>query len=184
MNTEEYPLASEVVKKHVYMDDKIVSFKDEKTAIQARSESNGMVEKAGMDMKKWKSSSQEVMETIPVSGRAAVLFHPIEDKRSATTKSHGVLCSTDEDSLSLVFDSLCLFAPFTHRAKMLFQLTWSEGTDWDDFLPDDQQKKWTEWFGELAELCSISVPRCLHPFLFGLYPSRARTRSPRLHRRF
>ena len=79
-------------------------------------------------------------------------------------KAHGVLCSTDEDSLSLVFDPLCLFAPFTHRAKMLFQLTWREGTDWDDFLPDDQQKKWRELFAELAELCSISVPRCLHPF--------------------
>ena len=187
MNTEEYPLVSEVVKKHVYMDDEIASFKDEETAIQARSEMNGMLEKAGMEMKKWKSNSQEVMETIPVSDRAAASFHRIEDKGSATTKALGVVWSTDEDSLSLdaskcspmtsrwtkrgvlremaaVFDPLCLFAPFTHRAKMLFQLTWSEGTDWDDFLPDDQQKKWTEWFAELAELCSISVPRCLHPF--------------------
>ena len=186
-NAEEFPLAAEVVSKHVYMDDEIASFKDAETAIEARAQLGEMLEEAGMEMKKWKSNSQAVMETIPVQDRAATFQHRIEDRGANPTKTLGVVWSAEDDSLSLdaikcslksadwtkrdvlremstVFDPLCLFAPFTLRAKMLFQLTWNGSADWDDVLPDDQQKKWSAWFSELSELSSICVPRCIHPF--------------------
>ncbi|XP_043230765.1 uncharacterized protein LOC122386050 [Amphibalanus amphitrite] len=186
-NADEFPLAAEVVSKHVYMDDAIASFKDAESAIEARAQLREMLEKAGMEMKKWKSNSQEVMETIPAQDRAPTSHHRIEDRGANPTKTLGVVWSAGDDSLSLdatkrssksgswtkrdvlremstVFDPLCLFAPFTLRAKMLFQLTWSDGAGWDDVLPEDQQKKWSEWFYELGELGTISVPRCIHPF--------------------
>ena len=88
--------------------------------------------------------------------------------------------STEDDSLSLdvskrpsatgkwtkrtvlketaaIFDPLCLFAPFTLRAKMLFQQSWNSMIDWDDVLLEDQQKQWNAWFSELAELDTIDA---------------------------
>ncbi|XP_043234149.1 uncharacterized protein LOC122387766 [Amphibalanus amphitrite] len=187
LNAEKYPVASEVISKHVYMDDEIASFKDAESAIGARRQVSELLEDAGMKMTKWKSNSQEVMETVPEEDRAVTSKHFIEDKGSESTKALGVVWSTEDDILSLdvskrplvtgrwtkravlkemaaIFDPLCLFAPFTLRAKMLFQQTWDCTINWDDILPEDQQKQWNAWFSELAELETIAVPRCIHRF--------------------
>ena len=47
------------------------------------------------------------------------------------------------------------------RAKILMQEIWIAGTDWDDPLLDETNKKVQMWFGELGELQRIKVPRSL-----------------------
>ena len=38
---------------------------------------------------------------------------------------------------------------------------WTAGVGWDEPLPDDLGAKWKAWSGELTNLSSFQVPRCL-----------------------
>ena len=55
-----------------------------------------------------------------------------------------------------IFDPLGLLV-----AKVLFQLLWTLGLDWDDVLPDDVMQKWLSWKKGLANLDGFSYSRCL-----------------------
>ncbi|XP_043244107.1 uncharacterized protein LOC122392847 [Amphibalanus amphitrite] len=182
-----FPLGSEVLLKHFYMDDGIQSFRTEHEAVKAREQVSTILEDGGMKIKKWMSNNASVLKAIPIEDRAVSSQHFFEDQGSVPTKTLGVVWSADEDRLSIdtskrgglcgeltkraclremasVFDPLGLFVPLTIRAKMLFQQTWNSGVDWDDALPSDQQLKWREWFKDILQLSSLSVPRCIHPF--------------------
>ncbi|XP_043235722.1 uncharacterized protein LOC122388596 [Amphibalanus amphitrite] len=182
-----FPLGSEVLLKHFYMDDGIQSFRTEHEAVKAREQVSTILEDGGMKIKKWMSNNASVLKAIPIEDRAVSSQHFFEDQGSVPTKTLGVVWSADEDHLSIdtskrgglcgeltkraclremasVFDPLGLFVPLTIRAKMLFQQTWNSGVDWDDALPSDQQLKWREWFKDILQLSSLSVPRCIHPF--------------------
>ncbi|KRY40160.1 hypothetical protein T01_5604 [Trichinella spiralis] len=62
---------------------------------------------------------------------------------------------------SRLFDPLGCLAPFTIRAKRLFQLLWLKGLDWDDQLPLDINSVWCQWKRELETLESVRVPWAL-----------------------
>ena len=59
------------------------------------------------------------------------------------------------------FDPLQFLAPFTIRGKILLQEIWASGVDWDDPLPSNLRKKWTDWSREITDIPNFSVPRCL-----------------------
>ncbi|KRZ54886.1 hypothetical protein T02_440 [Trichinella nativa] len=62
---------------------------------------------------------------------------------------------------SRLFDPLGCLAPFTIRAKRLFQSHWLKGLDWDDQLPIDINSVWCQWKRELHTLESVGVQRAL-----------------------
>ena len=41
------------------------------------------------------------------------------------------------------------------------QKAWLEARDWDELLPSDHQREWTEWFRELEDLELVKILRCL-----------------------
>ena len=43
---------------------------------------------------------------------------------------------------------------------MLLQNLWTQGIDWDEDIPTECCRKWTQWLNEIKELESISIPRC------------------------
>ena len=179
-HAEKYPLGSEMLLKHFYMDDGIQSFRTEREATEARKQVSSILQNGGMKIKKWMSNNINVLKAIPIEDRAVSSRHFFEDQGPVPTKTLGVVWTADEDCLSIdaskrgspsegltkrtclremasVFDPLGLFVPLTIRAKMLFQQTWNSGVDWDDLLPDAQQLKWSEWFSDLQQLSSLTA---------------------------
>ncbi|KRX12531.1 hypothetical protein T07_13305 [Trichinella nelsoni] len=59
---------------------------------------------------------------------------------------------------SRLFNPLGCLAPFTIRAKKLFQSLWLKGLDWDDQLPLDINSVWCQWKRELETLDSVRSP--------------------------
>ena len=39
------------------------------------------------------------------------------------------------------------------------QKAWLEARDWDELLPSDHQREWTEWFRELEDLELVKILR-------------------------
>ncbi|KRZ17365.1 hypothetical protein T11_16610 [Trichinella zimbabwensis] len=62
---------------------------------------------------------------------------------------------------SQLFNPLGCLAPFTIRAKRLFQSLWLKGLDWDDQLPLVINSVWCQWMREVETLESVKVPHAL-----------------------
>ena len=59
-----------------------------------------------------------------------------------------------------VFDPIGLITPFTARSKILLQNLWMQGIGWDEDIPIECCRKWTQWLNEIKELEGLSIPRC------------------------
>ena len=61
--------------------------------------------------------------------------------------------------IAILFDPIGFLAPFTIRAKMLFQDMWTAGMHWDDALTEPLISSSRAWFGELCDLRNVKVSR-------------------------
>ena len=130
---------------------------------------------------KWLSNSRKVLDQIPIEERAKKI--DIKDNILPLIKTLGIVWMAEEDiftflannfdanfnftkrnflkKISTLFDPLGLLAPFTIRAKILMQETWSGGIDWDEKVPVTIEQKMKKWFQELQNLDLIKVDRCV-----------------------
>ena len=61
-----------------------------------------------------------------------------------------------------VYDPLGLISPYTVKARSILQELWKIELGWDDAIPQDYAKRWSDWLVELFQLAkTISIPRFL-----------------------
>ena len=178
---QSHPRASETILKSTYMDDSMDSVLNEVEGINLYKELSELWKLAGMHTHKWLSNSSAVMNEIPIQDRACKL--EFNENSSFSVKTLDILWIAAEDNftfkfkgidqvfkftkrdflkrIATLFDPLGFLSPFTVRAKILMQEIWIAGTDWDDPLLDETNRKVQMWFGELEELQRIKVPRSL-----------------------
>ena len=66
-------------------------------------------------------------------------------------------------NVATLFDPLGLVTPYTIRAKILLQVMWTRGLDWDEGIDGDLTEQVQQWFSELEDLRNVQVHRCLQP---------------------
>ena len=67
--------------------------------------------------------------------------------------------------VSSVFDPIGLVAPYTVRARLLLKNIWRlSGQQWDDPLPNELCRRFTEWQSGLPVLGQFKIPRCYFDF--------------------
>ena len=144
------------------------------------------MEKAAFNLTKWSSNLKELLDVIPEEDRASssvILLNPDPCDQCNITKALGLKWETSKDTLTFivemdrlqdeiytkrrvalqaakVFDPIGLITPFSVRSMMLLQNLWTQGIDWDEDIPTECCRKWTQWLNEIKELESISIPRC------------------------
>jgi hypothetical protein len=182
-NSAEYPHAAEAVLRAMYVDDLLISCADEREVNELHEELNALLEKAGLKMKKWLSSSRKVMTTIPKHLHAKeISFEP--DAPLPTQKTLGLQWNAEKDELSFavdsvrdnssdssftkrkmlsviakIFDPLGLMSPFFLYAKILLQQIWASGADWDDPLSEELTNQCLKWCEDWANLPTFAIPR-------------------------
>jgi len=181
---EQWPAAAAAVRRDIFVDDLYTSCESEAEATNLRQDVTALMSKGGFPMRKWISSSPEVLATVPQAERAAsdknlelgelpsgralgerwdpksdslgfALAHI--DRPPAQNTKRGIL-----KRLAGLYDPLGWASPFVLRAKVMLQRTWSRGLDWDDLLPADMIAEWAKWEEEIAALRSIVVPRYIY----------------------
>ena len=63
--------------------------------------------------------------------------------------------------IATVFDPLGLISPAIIKGKMLLQMLWSRGYDWDDEIYDDIANEIQSWLDQLSVLAQVQIPRCI-----------------------
>ncbi|XP_055604362.1 uncharacterized protein LOC129752613 [Uranotaenia lowii] len=184
--SKNYPIASKATCRDIYMDDLISGTKTVNEAIELITQLEGMFSSAGMELRKYASNYQEVLEQLPESKRA--LQSTVDFDKDQTIKTLGLHWETNTDRLKYVildsqteitstitkrttlsciaklFDPLGLLGPVVVTAKFFMQALWSlkeddKLWDWDRELPEDMQIYWKSFVAELPLLNQLRIDR-------------------------
>lgn len=176
-----FPLAAEVLKRHMYIDDVFSGGHTVESTKQLQLELINIMKSGSFDLRKWCSNCKEVLESIPVSHRekkADLLLNAAE-----SVKALGLYWNPISDNfqfkfdfefnmgqltkrkvvatISRLFDPLGWLNPIVVIAKMHVKRLWQLGVDWDDTLPDDFSHEWHHYLEQLRDIERITIPRWL-----------------------
>ena len=187
---KEYPLAFQTVHQSMLVDDVVDSAEDAKVARETIRQLILLHKKAGMELRKWASNSDEALKDLEPSQKArsvelAKILSQVEEY--PVIKTLGLIWQTEEDlfrfeqsghdvtgqwtrrkllsTVAKLFDPLGLLAPYIIMARMTLQdlvIRQDRIADpWDELLPKDLEKEWKVWYEQLSELDTIQVARCV-----------------------
>ena len=177
---KDYPSAAHVVLNQFYVDDVLTGSPNMNEAVKLRTELNGLLAEAGMKLRKWRSSSTDVLDTIPEELKESSGLQIVAEP-SYGSKTLGIYWDTVSDNMHVsvpsvdsktnptkrevassaakVFDTLEWFAPAVVWVKVLLQKVWESGVDWDDPIPDNLASSWDNWIRELPHIKDRGIPR-------------------------
>ena len=184
---ELYPRAVEVITDSTIMDDWMDSFSTEEEAKAVRDQLVKIYGSGGMEIRKWTSSEEAVLEGIPEGDRAKAI--EVTDKlqspraKISQYKTLGVVYTVEGDEFQVgalevmgeedwtkrkvlqhymkVFDPLGLVLPFIVTARAIFQDLWHRYADWDEPIEERHLLAWKKWRMQATGLSKVSFDRCL-----------------------
>ena len=174
-------LASWHICQSFHVDDLLAGADSVQLAVQLFKELREVLAKGGFDLRKWRSSSSEVLKHIPQELQEQVPSQELVDNHSAAyPKALGITWDSNQDLLSShvqlpdscastkrgivsdtarAFDVLGWVAPVILQMKVVFQRLWQLRIGWDEELPEELRSQHEEWRKELPLLRDIQLPR-------------------------
>ena len=136
-----------------------------------------ILETAGMKLDKWAANHEEMLEKTEASIQPAArnlgpddvvstlglqwspftdTFHyRVQMTTNATATTKRVILS----KIARLYDPLRWLAPIVIRAKLLLQLLWISGQDWDAAVDAEASRNWEDFRRQLPDLEQLSVPQ-------------------------
>ncbi|PFX21661.1 hypothetical protein AWC38_SpisGene13841 [Stylophora pistillata] len=148
---DELPLSSETVLKSTYMDDSMNSMLDESQAMELFKQLD----------KLWSKEGMHAPNGCPIHPRWLLEEDVFTFKVSSLEEISQLTKRNFLKRIATLFDPVGFLTPFTIRAKVMMQEMWVAGLEWDELCLRKLIHKSQEWFGELEELPTIKIPRCL-----------------------
>lgn len=173
-----YHLASDILNNQLYVDDAVVSCVDLSQARLMRDQLIELLGKGGFEVRKFASNSDEFLSDIPESHLLGNSFNfDIADRDSI--KILGLHWDARQDAfvyytspslgsctkrrilsdIARCFDPVGWMSPLTLFCKLLMQVLWTLGIDWDEIPPPHISEKWLQYKSELPLLTKFSLPR-------------------------
>ena len=170
-----YPLGADAVKETLYMDDASALKNEKEEAIETVKQIYALFLEASMQPHKWTSNCKDILTKaeIPEEFWSKKEVHKVlgvQWDTSADSIEFDFSQIVDEDGspqtkrtliqqAARIFDPIGLIAPFTLKAKLLFQECWQQELDWDDALTGDLAAEWDDWREQVKKLGKLSQPR-------------------------
>ena len=179
---EGYPEATQHIQGSFYVDDYLGGADSPEDAIRLFGEIREILQKGGFQLRKWRSSSTEVLSQIPKdlqesdpvkqstainpatqSKALGLLWDSSFDVMSPAIYSNSASSPTKRGLTSAIFktyDVLGWIAPTILQMKLLIQELWTIGAGWDDAAPEAAWQTYQEWKDELPILTNKRINRC------------------------
>lgn len=176
-----YPLASNVLKNDIYVDDILTGASSFSDAKHLRNELMNILKSARFELRKWASNCPELLRDLPESHiqMQALSFDSKEeylkilglnwqprcDSFSYSVEPLNRQCTkrTILSDIARIFDPLGFISPVTIFTKCFLQMLWTLGLDWDDIPAPDISEKWLNFKSELLHLSEFKIPRLILP---------------------
>lgn len=175
-----YPLASNAILNHTYVDDVVTGSSSLDEANALKDELIDLCSKAGFTLRKWSSNNPSLLKGLPPEylSQAPINF---ASEDSELLKVLGLQWNPQRDcflfsvspmdrpctkrnmlsELARVFDPLGFLAPITFFTKNLIQQLWYLGLKWDQQPPAEITAVWAKYKHELPLLANLEIPRNL-----------------------
>ncbi|XP_048522596.1 uncharacterized protein LOC125504514, partial [Dendroctonus ponderosae] len=187
---DQYPTVSNTILSHFYVDDLLSGSSSVEEANQTIKDLTRILQSYGFNLRKFVSSSPQVLDNIHGNQSASTNKVISDDK---TIKTLGLTWNSHLDTfqytfhitphtrvtkrtilstVAKIFDPLGLVGPCVVKAKLMLQQLWQLGTDWDESVPLNLHRAWMEFETQIPMLNDIFIPRhaiCSDPVLIELH---------------
>lgn len=174
----EFPLASEILKHSVYIDDILGGSNSLATALDTKNQIINLLKHGGFEARKWASNSSELLEDVPDTHKQNFNIS-LDLENNNVLKILGLQWNPNKDvffysincavrnctkrnilsDLARIFDPLGFLTPVTFFAKLMIQHLWTLGLAWDEEPPSDLLHKWEKFRTQLKLLENIEICR-------------------------
>ncbi len=174
-----HPEASKAILTAFYVDDYLAGAETVQQAVHIRQQLCGLLQLAGMTLRKWRSSSDAFRATIPkeiVESADLVIsstekpikalglhWNVSEDKLSVSTppiqSDSDVTKRCVASNLGKVYDLLGFYSPFMVSGKIILRRLWELKLGWDEIAPTSIQDSWKAWSSQLKLIANHSISR-------------------------
>ncbi|XP_054708437.1 uncharacterized protein LOC129218237 [Uloborus diversus] len=178
---DRFPMASKVAIMDFYVDDLMSGAKSISEAIELQKQLMHMLSSAGFILRKWASNSEELINSIDSDLRCSktalnidsdetvktlgVLWHPASDtfrfKVNTTPLESTLTKRTLLSTIARTFDPLGWLSPITIKSKIMMQKMWKYQVQWDENVPPDIAREWTELAEDTMSVKYVKIPRFL-----------------------
>ncbi|KAI5727292.1 hypothetical protein M8J77_000310 [Diaphorina citri] len=172
---EKFPTASQVLLDGCYVDDIVTGAATPEEAIELRHNITALLRSGGFELKKFSSSSPDVLADIPLEDQEHSLalhdpglkvlglsWNPALDQFQYNIKIQKTATVTKRTLLSHVasiFDINGYLAHLVIFLKILIQKLWIAKGNWDDQVPPHVMDDWKKFVDELPCLENLHIPR-------------------------
>ena len=178
---EGYPDAVQHILMSFYVDDLLAGADTPEEAKALYQQLRDILGKAGFNLCKWRSSSNNVLCSIPIDLQETMPVKEMAESQATYPKALGLEWVSRLDlmapaiqppehysktkrgvvsDVSKTFDILGWIAPAVLTMKLLYQQLWQLKTGWDEPIPPDLIKHHSTWREQLPILSSKRLPRC------------------------
>ena len=171
-----FPIGSQILREHMYVDDALVSTDTEAEVLEAKSSLVGLLSTARMELDKWASNCPALLandQILAIADRRfdkdlsvstlGLRWTPATDTFSyqAFTAQHIHIITKRHllSEVAQIYDPMGWISPITVRAKLLIQRLWLLGNDWDTPADAATTRVWLETRAQLSELQTLAIPR-------------------------
>ncbi|XP_050294296.1 uncharacterized protein LOC126734641 [Anthonomus grandis grandis] len=173
---DSYPLESHIIARDSYVDDVLTGCNDLETLIKVRSNLISIFQTYGFELRKFSSNEPKVLSNISDKNS---IGHIINDNQSC--KALGIFWDSQKDqfiytsklsnsmavvtkrsilsAISQIFDPLGLLSPIIIQGKILMQKLWLLKISWDEPLPNDFYKIWSNFSNQLSKANTFKIHR-------------------------
>ena len=168
-HSQEFSVATRMIKHHSYVDDLASSFSNDQDAFIAKRDGNDILATASFEIKGWHSNSHEVDE-YPSEMTATVLGHHwdklsdmLKPKLPIVTISESTTKRIILSSISRLWDQLGIFSPISLKLRLLMQSLWALKLSWDEQADNETKSTFLSLSNELKALQEFQISRSLRP---------------------
>ena len=169
------------LKNSFYIDDLLGGADTPKEALVLFEKLCSILSKASFNLRKWRSSSEEVLKGIPSNIQEMLPTQQLVDQHTATyPKALGVAWDSRADTMctsinlpdsyvstkrgivsdiARTFDVLGWISPVILPMKILYRDLWQAKLDWDDEVDPEHKQRHRKWREELHILADVRLPR-------------------------
>ncbi|XP_065356199.1 uncharacterized protein LOC135950594 [Calliphora vicina] len=179
------PLASQILKTQMYVDEVLAGSHKLEDAFERRIELTHVLESAGFVLRKWTANHIRLLEDLPRENLLDADFLKFAD--ASTAKTLGLRWNADTDSfyfrlisqprrdivtkravlseIAKLFDPAGWLSPKIIVAKIIMQQIWKDKTDWDESLKTLTLAQWRSFLNDYPNIEKINIPRWVnfHP---------------------
>ncbi|XP_043471747.1 uncharacterized protein LOC122504630 [Leptopilina heterotoma] len=170
-----FPLASRILKKDLYIDNLITGTFTVQEALEVYI--TNILDLAKLNMRQWASNSMDILDGIDKKN----LDNELNLNNDSVLKTLGMYWKAKEDAfiyrvkidlttnkitkrfilseIAKLFDPLGLLGPIIFYAKLIMQELWQLKVTWDESVPSSIHYNWTEFYNQLNSLKNIKFPR-------------------------